>query len=162
MRTKPFGLKDISVGRSILFGESVSMSADGLIFVAGAPGESSNATGINDGTASSSGACYVFRYGNMTFTRKPSAVSAMNKPEMGRFFPKSYLKSHNADAFDKFGGEVAVSNDGRTFAVGALSEDSSETGVNASGFDNSAPSSGAVYIFEKQGHKIVQQAYLKV
>lgn len=58
-----------------------------------------------------------------------------------------YLKASNTGAGDLFGGSVALSADGNTLAVGAFDEDSAETGTAGTGADNSAPDSGAVYVF---------------
>ena len=52
---------------------------------------------------------------------------------------------------DQFGFSVAVSADGNTLAVGAISEDSGAKGVNGDQNDNSQPSSGAVYLFTRGG-----------
>ena len=54
-----------------------------------------------------------------------------------------------------------MSADGNTLAVGALFEDSAATGINGDESDNSALSSGAVYVFARQGNVWQQQAYLK-
>ena len=71
----------------------------------------------------------------------------------------AYLKASNTAQFDEFGGAVAVS--GNTVVVGALGEFSSATGVNGDQSDNSAPDSGAAYVFVRTGSTWSQQAYLK-
>ncbi|EHL24868.1 Integrin alpha beta-propellor repeat-containing protein, partial [Acidovorax sp. NO-1] len=48
---------------------------------------------------------------------------------------------------DLFGTSVALSGDGNTLAVGAQGEDSNATGINGDPADNSAASSGAVYVY---------------
>jgi len=59
---------------------------------------------------------------------------------------QAYLKASNTDFFDSFGEAVAVS--GNRVLVGAKLEDSNGTGVNPpSQDDNSAPVSGAAYVF---------------
>ena len=45
---------------------------------------------------------------------------------------------------------MALSKDGKLMAVGARSEGSAAKGVNGNQDDNSAPGSGAVYIFTYQ------------
>ncbi|MCC7130582.1 MAG: FG-GAP repeat protein, partial [Anaerolineae bacterium] len=70
-----------------------------------------------------------------------------------------YLKASNTDADDGFGYSVAISGD--TLVVGAPGEDSSATGVNGNGGDNSAASAGAAYVFGRSGGVWSQQAYLK-
>ena len=54
---------------------------------------------------------------------------------------------------------MAVSGD--TVVVGAENEDSNATGVNCDQSDNSAPTSGAAYVFVRNGTTWSQQAYLK-
>jgi hypothetical protein len=78
------------------------------------------------------------------------------------------MKASNAEAGDHFGNggtleghAVAISADGNTVAIGAPNESSGEKGVNGKQDDNSMYSSGAVYVFARQGTNWVQQAYLK-
>ena len=54
-----------------------------------------------------------------------------------------------------------MSADGNTLAAGAISEDSAAKGINGDQNDNSAQSSGAVYVFTRSGTKWSQQAYVK-
>ncbi|MCK7593462.1 FG-GAP repeat protein [Pseudomarimonas salicorniae] len=125
------------------FGERVAISGDTL--VVGALGEDSSATTINgdasDNTAPDSGAAYVFvRVGDS-------------------WAEQAYLKSSNAGAVDEFGSSVAVSGD--TVLVGAPGEDSNASVINGDELDNSAPQSGAAYVFRRTGDTWSQQAYLK-
>ena len=62
---------------------------------------------------------------------------------------------------DQFGFSIALSADGNTLAVGALTEDSAATGINGNQADNSAQSAGAVYVFTRTGTTWSQQAYVK-
>ena len=57
---------------------------------------------------------------------------------------QAYLKASNTGTGDEFGSSVSLSGD--TLAVGAYWEDSNATGVNGDQNDNSARSSGAVYV----------------
>jgi len=121
-------LKASNTGAVDVFGGSVAASGDTV--VVGAPGESSNATGVNgdqaDNSAGASGAAYVFvRSG-------------------GVWSQQAYLKASNTGASDNFS-TVAVSGD--TVVVGAAAEDSNATGVNGNQADNSASFSGAAYVF---------------
>jgi hypothetical protein len=77
------------------------------------------------------------------------------------WFQHAYLKASNTGADDRFGRSVALSADGTTLAVGAENEGSNATGVNGNQADNSAPYSGAVYVFRRTGTTWVQEAYLK-
>jgi hypothetical protein len=72
-----------------------------------------------------------------------------------------YFKASNAGAGDAFGISVAVSGDGNTLAVGAIAESSAATGVGGNQADDSAGSSGAVYVFTRSGGMWSQQAYVK-
>lgn len=76
----------------------------------------------------------------------------------------TYVKAHNADAGDWFGWSIAISGDGKTLAVGAPAESSSDKGVTVGdkgGASNDSPTSGAVYVFAKIDGNWVQEAYLK-
>jgi hypothetical protein len=125
------------------FGNSVSISDDTLLI--GADSEDSNATGINgnqaDNNAQDSGAAYVFVRNGGTWTQQ------------------AYLKASNTNSFDIFGWSVAVSDN--SAVVGAVDEDSDATGVNGDEFNENAGSSGAAYVFVRDGDTWTQQAYLK-
>ena len=56
---------------------------------------------------------------------------------------------------------IALSGDGNTLAAGAPMEASRGTGINGKGDDDSAYSSGAVYVYARSGTGWAQQAYLK-
>jgi hypothetical protein len=92
--------------------------------------EDSNASGIDgdqgNSDAPDSGAVYLFTRSGEVWTQK------------------AYLKASNPDAGDMFG-IVALS--GESLAVGAFHEDSNATGLGGNQADNSAPDSGAVYLF---------------
>ncbi len=66
------------------------------------------------------------------------------------------IKASNAGSGDFFGSKVTISADGSTLAVSATAEDSNGTEA-----DNSLGSSGAVYVYQKNGSGWLQQAYLK-
>ncbi|MCA8942191.1 MAG: FG-GAP repeat protein, partial [Planctomycetes bacterium] len=72
---------------------------------------------------------------------------------------RAYLKASNTDLGDLLGWSVAISGD--TVIVSAIGEDSSASGVDGDGTDNSALSSGAVYVYVRSGDIWHQQAYLK-
>lgn len=73
-----------------------------------------------------------------------------------------YGKASNSQGGDWFGTAVAVSADGNTLVVGAPSEASNATGINADGQgNNSVPGAGAVYVFTRHGGAWSQQAYIK-
>ena len=71
------------------------------------------------------------------------------------------IKASNKEDGDQFGFALALSRDGTTLAVGAPMESSAATGVNGKQSDESAYSSGAVYVYTRGGNGWPQQAYLK-
>src|SRR5207244_849386 len=71
---------------------------------------------------------------------------------------QAYVKASNTDSGDTFG-IVAIS--GNTVVVGAFGEASAANGVNGDQSDNSSPSTGAAYVFVRNGNTWSQQAYLK-
>lgn len=109
------------------FGSAIALWGNTL--AVGAPGESSNAVGVNgsqgDNSARRSGAVYVFTRSGDTWSQQ------------------AYIKASNTDAGDGFA-NIALS--GSTLAVGAPGEAGSTKGINGSQGDNGAPRSGAVYI----------------
>lgn len=122
------------------FGTAVAIDGDTIVI--GAPFEDSGSTGVNgiqdDLTGPGSGAAYVFTRSGGVWTQQ------------------AYLKASNTGDGDAFGHSVSVS--GGTVAVGARAEDSGIVGVET---DNSALTSGAVYVFVRSGGTWAQQAYLK-
>jgi hypothetical protein len=126
-----------------VFGYSVSVCGDSV--VVGAASEASSATGVDgnqsDNSAEGSGAAYVFVRSGTSWSQQ------------------AYLKASNAESGDVFGYSVSVCGD--SVVVGAASEASSATGVDGNQSDNSAPSSGAAYIFVRSGTSWSQRAYLK-
>ena len=123
-------------------GWSVAVSADGTTAAAGAILEGSAAIGLDgdasDNTAASAGAAYVF---DLTTDGWVEAA---------------YLKATNSDASDLFGIDLAISSDGDIVVVGAPGEAS----AGADEDDNSAPSTGAAYVFDRSGSDW-ETSYLK-
>ncbi|SCZ68400.1 hypothetical protein [Thiohalomonas denitrificans] len=129
------------------FGVALALSDDGDTLAVGANSEESTATGIDgdqaDNSAGASGAVYVFTRSDTTWSQQ------------------AYVKASNAEASDYFGGALSLSADGDTLAVGASGEDSVATGIGGDQSDNSASSSGAVYVFTRSGSDWSQGAYVK-
>jgi len=128
-------IKASNTGMEDWFGVRLAVSGDGTTLLVGAQNEDSAAQGINgrqnDDSAVEAGAAYLF-------TRTG-----------GMWAQQAYLKGANTEAYDEFGGSVALSRDGRTLVVGARGEDSSARGVNGNPADNSVDESGAVYVFTR-------------
>ena len=80
-------------------------------------------------------------------------------PPVLQLVQQSYLKASNTNANDQFGYLIAFSGD--TLVVGAPQEGSNAIGVNGDQSNNSAPNSGAVYVFTRTGGVWTEQAYLK-
>ena len=75
---------------------------------------------------------------------------------------QAYLKASNAEAGDQFGLVVAVNGD--TAAVSTIQESSQQTTItNGTGSSslNTAPDSGAVYVYRRTGNEWAQEAYVK-
>jgi cysteine-rich repeat protein len=126
------------------FGISVALSADGSTLAVGASGEdSASGTDQTSNAALDSGAVYVFARTGTVWAQQ------------------AYVKASNPGASDKFGGSVALSGDGATLAVGAVSEDSAATGINGNPADGVALDAGAAYVFARTGTTWAQQAYVK-
>ncbi len=135
-----------------LFGYSVGLSADGSTLAASAYDEDSSAREINgvmDRGRRGTGAIYVFARSGTTWTQQ------------------AYLKASNAESGDSLGYSIAISQDGNTIAGGAGDEDCLMPGVFPGAThvcqddqpqDNS---SGAVYVFVRNGTTWTQQAFIK-
>jgi carbonic anhydrase/acetyltransferase-like protein (isoleucine patch superfamily) len=119
------------------FGTAVALSGDGATAVISSKFERSNATQVNgdqgDNSLLNAGAVYVYA--------RPGAT----------WVQQAYLKAHNTEAGDQFGGGVATSGDGSTVAVFAENEDGCGVGVGANGADNGCTDSGAVYLYQRTG-----------
>ncbi len=128
-------IKASNTGAYDQFGARLSLSGDGDTLAVGAQLEDGAARGIDgpqdDDSAQEAGAVYVF-------TR-----------DGGTWRQDAYVKASNAEAYDEFGGALALNRDGSTLAVGARGEDSAATGVDGDRSDNTLFESGAVYIFTR-------------
>ena len=126
-------LKASNPGANDRFGFSVALTGDGDTLAVGAYLENSNATGIggaqNDNSALNSGAVYLFSRSGTSWNQQ------------------AHVKASNAEESDNFGFSVALAAGGNILAVGAHTEDSNATGVDGNQADNSAPNSGAVYLY---------------
>jgi hypothetical protein len=154
-------IKASNAGQGDNFGLNIALNADGTTMAVSAYWESSAAKGVNgdqnDDSIPQAGAVYIFTRTGNTWAQQ------------------AYLKASNTgrapvpgDAEDwgdgdQFGSSIALSADGNTLAVGTISEDSRASGINNHAFqdDDSAASSGAVYIFTRTGTAWTQRDYLK-
>src|SRR5262249_22984159 len=142
-------IKPSNTDANDLFGYSVGLSADGNTLAASSYDEDGSSRQINgpmDKSRRGSGAIYVF-------TRAA-----------GTWAQQAYLKASNAEAGDSLGYDIAISQDGNTIAGGAGDEDCLTPGINPPGCDNdnrTDQSSGAVYVFVRNGTTWTQQAFIK-
>src|SRR6058998_922974 len=129
-------IKSSNPGKEDWFGSRLTLSGDGNTLAAGAQVENGGSKGINgdqkDQSAEDTGAVYFFTRSGTTWIQT------------------AYVKASNADPYDEFGSAMALSKDGKLMAVGARGEASAAKEVNGNQTDNSAPGSGAVYIFTYQ------------
>ncbi len=140
-------VKPANPGSGDLFGYALALTADGGLMAVGSFDED----GLDD-KATGTGAVYVFARAGSVWTQQ------------------AYLKPSNTEAADSIGVSVAISLDGNTIAAGALDEDCLCTGVNptdaagrlAGANDRESDlSTGAVYVFVRNGTSWTQQAYVK-
>jgi len=148
-------IKASNAGQSDTFGLSLALSSDGNSLAVAAPWEASAATGVSgdqdDDSLPQAGAVYVFTREGETWSQQ-AFIKASNTGRQG--------VGDDRDG-DQFGFSIALSGDGSTLAAGAVSEDSNATGINGTQSDDSAASSGAVYVFARTGNSWAQQAYVK-
>jgi len=142
-------VKPHNPGAGDLFGYSVSLSANGNTLAIGSYDEDGSSRGIDgddDNARNGAGAIYIFVRNNNVWSQQ------------------SYIHAHNAEAGDSLGVNVSISDDGNTLLAGSLDEDCQATGVNPPGCDNDRAldiSTGAAYVFVRNGTKWSQQAYIK-
>ena len=148
-------VKASNTGSGDHFGHAVALSADGSTMAVSAYWEASSATGINgnqaDNAIPQAGAVYMFTRSGATWTQQ-AYIKASNTGRAG--------VAGDGDG-DQFGNSLALSDDGNTLAVGALTEDGAGAGVNGDDEDDSANSAGAVYVYTRTGTTWAQQAYIK-
>ena len=132
------------------FGRAVAISGDTVVI--GAPGEDSNASGVNGNQADNSlfnaGAAYVFVRSGDTWTQQ-AYLKASNPGGAQGNFPYEWQG-------DNFGQAVAIAGD--TIVIGAPGED----GRGLADPTTDTTDSGAAYVFVRSGTTWTQQAYLKV
>ena len=130
-----------------MFGQNITLAADGNTLAVGAHLEDSAAVGVggdpSSNASSASGAAYVFAYGN------------------GAWSQQAYLKASNAAAGGNFGLIPSLSASGDLLAVSAPNEPSGAIGVDGNQFNDVVPLSGAVYVFERKQGAWSQRAYVK-
>lgn len=126
------------------FGARLGLDDDTL--VVGAYLEDSAANQINgdpvNNGARNAGGAWVFR-----------------RDQEGNWAQEAYLKPSNAEADDLFAQNLGIAND--LIAIAANGESSGARGVGGDPNNNNSPSSGAVYLFRRQGTTWQQIEYIK-
>jgi len=132
-------------GENDRFGTAVAISGDGLTLAVGVSAEdSSSSSNQANNSAEDAGAVYVF-----------------TQSSIGVWMQQAYIKASYIDINDNFGFSLSLSEDGNVLAVGAPNESSSAAGINGDEINNEAPSSGAVYLFQRSGSGWSQSSYIK-
>ena len=132
----------VSFGRDS-FGMRLALAGDTL--AVSMPNNPGGASGVNSDFGNTdkpgSGAVYVFRRQGNTWQHE------------------AFVKALDPDIDDQFGCSLALSGD--DLVVGACREASAGRGAQASPLDNSAPASGAAYVYSRVGSSWTVRAYLK-
>ncbi len=140
-------IKASNAGAADDFGYGIALSADGSTLAVGAEFEASAVAGIDGNQADNSmpgaGAVYVFTRSGTTWSQQ------------------AYIKASNPGMNDYFGSSMALSANGSILAVGAYREASAAAGIGGNQADDTAPDTGAVYVFTRSGTTWSQQAYIK-
>lgn len=122
------------------FGVHVALSGDGATLAVGAYGSA----GYPEPAASAiRGAVYVFDRAGATWTESAYVQALESQPE------------------DAFGAWSALSSDGSLLAVAAPYEQSGASGIDGDESDNTAPYSGAAYLFVRASGSWTQTRYVK-
>lgn len=124
--------KASNTGSEDRFGTAFALSGDGNTLAVGASGEDSGATCIDGDQGDAvffSGAAYLFNR------------------NAGTWAQRAYVKASNTDVGDVFGYALAFDDNGGTLAVSAVNEGSAASGIGGDQTDDSAPLSGAVYLY---------------
>ena len=143
-------VKAANTTANVQFGYTVALSADGNTLAASAFDEGGASRVVNGPYTpgrNGSGAVYIFTRAGTAWTQQ------------------GYLKASNAEQNDSLGVLLSISDDGNTVAVGSLDEDCMAVGVNPSAPCDTEmrtdTSSGAAYVFIRNGTQWAQQAFIK-
>lgn len=148
-------LKPASTFFTTLFGSSVDISGDGNTLVVGAKGDTTDTVNISDpenidkakvqevAKQLGSGSAYVFSRSGTSWSQQ------------------AYLKPSTVTIAGEFGGDVSLSQDGNTLAVGSFREASHAKGINGDEGDTSYDRAGAVFVFTRSNTVWTQKSYVK-
>jgi len=155
-------IKASNAGGRDEFGVALDLGGDGSSLAVGAPGEDSGGTGINgdqNNYGCNSGAAYVFEFDGATWSQQAYVKPSNTKYTGG-------CDVFIEDTGDYFGESLALSNSGRTLAVGSPGEDGDADGVGGDESANGDQESlwfeaGAVYVYQLDTAGWTQRAYVK-
>jgi hypothetical protein len=117
------------------FGHAIAFDRNGTTLAVGDSHSTAGGLGVSNEAQEGGvrgGAVFVYE-------RTPDPVN--------RWVLRKQVKAPNAEDGDDFGLTMSLSGNGRTLAVGAVSESSAATGIDGNQQDNSAPRAGAVYLY---------------
>ncbi|MBS0466522.1 MAG: integrin [Proteobacteria bacterium] len=142
------GYTGAAVQRNIArFGSSLALSSDGNTLAVGAPGESSNARGVNGDPTNmatpDAGAVYVFERGGAAWSQQ-AYVKSTNTPPAAKVFDITSTGARNPY---RFGSSVSLSADGNLLAVGTPGESGDMVGSDQT--SSNAWNVGAVYTYAR-------------
>ncbi len=146
-------IKAAQPGEIDFFGDRVAVSGDGTTVAVGAYWEDSSVGGVVNGSLgdvgaddelSNSGAAYVFA-----------------RDAKGAWSQQAFIKASNPSSGDEFGRALALNGDGTVLAVGAHREDGAGSGVSDGAANDDLGSAGAAYVYERDGNRWSQVAYVK-
>jgi hypothetical protein len=125
------------------FGNCVAVSGDGATVAVGAGGEASGTSDPGDNSRARAGAIYLFARSGATWSQV------------------QYIKASNPDMSDSLCG-AALSYDGSILLGCAPDESSAASGIDGDQTDNTIRSTGACYVFERDGGGVwTQRHYIK-
>lgn len=150
--------------QSSSFGRQLALSADGNTLAVSAPGETSNARGVNGDQANTdslaAGAVYVFTRTNSAWSQQAYIKSSNTLALSNTWCQPTYWLTRPCKG-QYFGISITLSANGNLLAVGATGESSKSIGINGDQTDTSAPDAGAAYLYTRSGSTWTHQAYLK-
>jgi hypothetical protein len=139
------------------FGAAIALSADGNTMAITAVDED----GLNPGVGAAPWQADRHALDRTRVAEDSAGAVYLYARTGGRWTFDTYIKSSNIRANDTFGARLALSADGSVLAAGAPQQPGGGTGVNPAAADASAPESGAVYVFVRDGGRWRQDAYIK-
>jgi hypothetical protein len=150
-------LKSSNTTLQMAFGSALAVSGDGNIIAVTALDED----GLNPGVDAQPWQADRKAEERTRIAEDSAGAVYVYGREQGRWRFQTYLKSSNIRSNDYFGLRLALNRDGTVLAAGAPQQPGAGSGVNPSETEDSAPESGAVYVYARNGGRWTQDAYVK-